>query len=57
MIPEGICHVPMNGFVRHQVDFDRLMSGQRQYVPQEEESLDSYLPHATACKRAVTANV
>ena len=43
----------------HQVDFDLLMSRQRQHVSvsQEKESLDSNLSHATACKRTVTANV
>ena len=46
-------------FGGHQVDVDLLMSRQRQYVSvsQEKESLDSYLSHASACKRAVTANV
>ena len=46
-------------FGGHRVDIDLLMSRQRQYVSvsQEKESLDSYLSHATACKRAVTANV
>jgi len=46
-------------FGGRQVDFDLLMSRQRQYVSvsQEKESLDSYLSHATACKRTVTANV
>ena len=46
-------------FGGHQVDIDLLMSRQRQYVSvsQEKESLDSNLSHATACKRAVTANV
>ena len=46
-------------FGGHQVDIDLLMSRQRQYVSvsQEKESWDSYLSLATACKRAVTANV
>jgi hypothetical protein len=49
-------------FDGHRVDFDLLMSRQRQYVSQEKESLDSYLSHstvsdATACKRVETANV
>jgi len=54
-------------FDGHQVDFDLLMSRQRQYLPQEKASLDAYLSNATgsdsnaadatACDRAVTANV
>ena len=49
-------------FDAHQVDFDLLMSRQRQYVLQEKESLEAYLSRstrsdATACKRAVTAGV
>ena len=46
-------------FGGHRVDIDLLMSRQRQYVSvsQEKESSDSYLSLATACKRAVTANV
>ena len=49
-------------FDGHKVDFDLLMSRQRQYLPQEKESLDAYLSHATgsdatACKRAETASV
>ena len=46
-------------FGGHQVDFDLVMSRQRQHVSvsQEKESSDSYLSLATACKRAVTANV
>ena len=49
-------------FDGQQVDFDLLMSRQRQYLPQEKASLDAYLSDAaasdaTACKRAVTADV
>ena len=46
-------------FGGHRVDIDLLMSRQRQYVSvsQKNESSDSYLSLATACKRAVTANV
>ena len=46
-------------FGGHQVDLDLLMSCQRQYVSvsREKESFDSYPSQATACKRAVTANV
>jgi len=49
-------------FDGHQVDFDLLMSRQRQYLPQEKASLDAYLSNAadsdaTACNRAVTVNV
>lgn len=59
-------------FDGHEVDFDLLMSRQRQYLPQEKQSLDSYLSNvagsnaagsdparsdATACNRAVTADV
>ncbi len=49
-------------FDGHQVDFDLLMSRQRQYLPQEKKSLDAYLAsaaasEATACKRAETARV
>jgi len=39
-------------FDGHKVDFDLLMSRQRQYLPQEKESLDAYLKNA-----AVTADV
>jgi hypothetical protein len=34
------------------VDFDLLMSRQRQYVSQEKKSLDAYLEHAAAAKAA-----
>jgi ferredoxin--NADP+ reductase len=49
-------------FDGHEVDFDLLMSRQRQYLPQEKASLDAYVldaaaSDATACKRAVAANV
>jgi len=49
-------------FDGHHVDFDLLMSRQRQYLKQEKASLDAYLSHAaesdaTACNRAVTAGV
>jgi ferredoxin/flavodoxin---NADP+ reductase len=49
-------------FDGHEVDFDLLMSRQRQYLPQEKASLDAYVLNATtadatACNRAVTANV
>jgi len=49
-------------FDGHEVDFDLLMSRQRQYVVQEKASLDAYRSRstrsdATACKRAVTAGV
>jgi ferredoxin/flavodoxin---NADP+ reductase len=54
-------------FDGHEVDFDLLMSRQRQYLPQEKKSLDAYLASValskatgsdrTACKRAVTAHV
>jgi ferredoxin--NADP+ reductase len=54
-------------FDGHEVDFDLLMSRQRQYVRQEKESLEAYLSNvvapkanssdATACKRAVAAGV
>ena len=49
-------------FDGHQVDFDLLMSRQRQYLSQEKKSLDAWMSHAaasdaTACKRAVTAGV
>jgi ferredoxin--NADP+ reductase len=43
-------------FDGHLVDFDLLMSRQRQYLPQEKESLDSYLANPN-CKTAVTADV
>jgi ferredoxin--NADP+ reductase len=43
-------------FDGHQVDFDLLMSRQRQYLPQEKKSLDSYLANPN-CKTAVTADV
>jgi ferredoxin--NADP+ reductase len=39
-------------FDGHEVDFDLLMSRQRQYLPQEKESLDSYMSNA-----CVTTNV
>jgi ferredoxin/flavodoxin---NADP+ reductase len=49
-------------FDGHEVDFDLLMSRQRQYLPQEKASLDAYVRNATAsdataCNRAVAANV
>ena len=49
-------------FDGHEVDFDLLMSRQRQYLTQEKASLDAYLSgvaasDATACNRAVAANV
>jgi ferredoxin--NADP+ reductase len=59
-------------FDGHEVDFDLLMSRQRQYVRQEKESLEAYLSNAadsnavtatatasdaTACNRAVAAGV
>jgi ferredoxin--NADP+ reductase len=49
-------------FDGHKVDFDLLMSRQRQYLTQEKQSLDAYLSRAaaspaTACKRAVAAHV
>ena len=44
-------------FDGHQVDFDLLMSRQRQYLTQEKKSLDAYLSHATTCRTAVTADV
>jgi ferredoxin/flavodoxin---NADP+ reductase len=79
----GGCRVSVGGKTRfvcvdgpefdgHQVDFDLLMSRQRQYLPQEKKSLEAYLAKAagldaagsgatgldrTACKRAVTADV
>ena len=34
-------------FDGHQVDFDLLLARQRQYLPQEKESLDAFLSHAT----------
>jgi ferredoxin--NADP+ reductase len=37
-------------FDGHDVDFDLLMSRQRQYLPQEKESLDSYM--SNACVRS-----
>jgi ferredoxin--NADP+ reductase len=39
-------------FDGHKVDFDLLMSRQRQYLPQEKKSLDSYLEKAAAAKAA-----
>ena len=72
----GGCRVSVGGETRfvcvdgpefdgHKVDFDLLMSRQRQYLTQERASLDAYLSHApgsnlprapaTACHRAVTA--
>src|SRR5665811_1311236 len=79
----GACRVNVGGetkfvcvdgpeFDGHQVDFDLLMSRQRQYLKQEKASLDAYLSHesasresgsdatlpdATACNRAVAAGV
>ena len=49
-------------FDGHKVDFDLLMSRQRQYLTQEKQSLDAYLSRAaaspaTACKRGVAAHV
>jgi ferredoxin--NADP+ reductase len=49
-------------FDGHKVDFDLLMSRQRQYLSQEKRSLDAYLAHAAvanvgACRRVVTADV
>jgi ferredoxin--NADP+ reductase len=49
-------------FDGHKVDFDLLMSRQRQYLSQERASLEAYMAHATgsdatACRRAVTAGV
>src|SRR5659263_75720 len=52
----GACRVSVGGetkfvcvdgpeFDGHQVDFDLLMSRQRQYLKQEKESLDAYLSH------------
>jgi ferredoxin--NADP+ reductase len=35
-------------FDGHEVDFDLLLSRQRQYLPQEKESLDAFLVNATA---------
>jgi len=69
----GGCRVSVGGQTRfvcvdgpefdgHQVDFDLLMSRQRQYVSQEKKSLDAYRSqaprHATStCRTAVTADV
>lgn len=39
-------------FDGHQVDFDQLLARQRQYLPQEKESLDAYLASATVTKVA-----
>ena len=39
-------------FDGHQVDFDLLMARQRQYLPQEKESLDAYLLNAAVTKVA-----
>ena len=49
-------------FDGHKVDYDLLMSRQRQYLAQEKASLEAYMTHApgsdaTACTRAVTAGV
>src|SRR5450631_1724514 len=59
-------------FDGHKVDFDLLMSRQKQYIPQERKSLDAYLEseaaskaaawhmagsHAAACNAVVTASV
>jgi ferredoxin--NADP+ reductase len=61
----GACRVSVGGetkfvcvdgpeFDGHQVDFDLLLSRQRQYLSQEKESLDSYLLDAAAFHAAVT---
>src|SRR5450631_2034093 len=39
-------------FDGHQVDFDQLLARQRQYLPQEKESLDAYLLNAAVTKVA-----
>ncbi|HZX98279.1 MAG TPA: sulfide/dihydroorotate dehydrogenase-like FAD/NAD-binding protein [Dermatophilaceae bacterium] len=39
-------------FDGHQVDFDLLLARQRQYLPQEKESLDAYLSTTTVTKVA-----
>jgi ferredoxin--NADP+ reductase len=39
-------------FDGHQVDFDQLLARQRQYLPQEKESLDAFLRNATVTKVA-----
>jgi ferredoxin--NADP+ reductase len=39
-------------FDGHQVDFDQLLARQRQYLPQEKESLDAFLGNATVTKVA-----
>ena len=39
-------------FDGHQVDFDLLLARQRQYLPQEKESLDAYLLNAAVTKVA-----
>ena len=39
-------------FDGHKVDFDQLLARQRQYLPQEKESLDAYLSNATVTKVA-----
>jgi ferredoxin--NADP+ reductase len=39
-------------FDGHQVDFDQLLARQRQYLPQEKESLDAYLENAAVTKVA-----
>jgi len=41
-------------FDGHEVDFDLLMSRQRQYLPQEKESLHSYLSKAAESKAAAS---
>jgi hypothetical protein len=41
-------------FDGHEVDFDLLMSRQRQYLPQEKESLHAYLSKATESKAAAS---
>ena len=39
-------------FDGHQVDFDQLLARQRQYLPQEKESLDAYLVNVAVTKVA-----
>ena len=39
-------------FDGHQVDFDQLLARQRQYLPQEKESLDAYLENSAVTKVA-----
>ncbi len=41
-------------FDGHQVDFDLLLARQRQYLPQEKESLDAYLATVATLNAAVT---